>query len=533
MRSEGLFDRPIPPGIVWILATLAATVLGHWLQSSAHLNHDVSWIAHSARWLLEGRRFGIDVIDVNPPMIWWLSLPAALLVKMQVASEPLAVRLVFWAYFGVSAALLFGVLSHLERRERAASIGWRVSFIVVATLAPAASFGQREYVSVLFAMPYLAAAALRLQGTTGLSRMVYAAVGLLAGIGFAFKPYFLAVPLLVEALVIARLGWRSLFRIENLILGLTLVAYALLIVILVPQYLEFTLPLLRTIYWAFDTADFAVVLARYRAASEPFIYGALITLLARRWTRQHSVLLLGGAGYSVSYFIQSKGFVYHAFPVLMCAYAFLGVSLASGLGHVWNDRQTVTRPLRFALVSSMLLLTLPPIKLTHDATVDWYVQYNTTWGRTGRYREAIIALVNQHAPTRQSYFMAFSTHLYPGFPTASYTKADWSSRSATQGIVAAYARRDELADPVLKKKVVSAANLQRHMVIEDFELRPPSIVFAERQRLRFGMNGRQFDDLAFYQEDPRFKRIWSNYAEQAPIGPLRVFIRRADATGNK
>jgi len=117
-QDEGLLNRPAPAGVVWMLATVAATLLGHWLQSGVHLNHDVSWIAHSARWLLEGRRYGIDIIDINPPFAWWLSVPAALLVKMQVASEPLAVRLVFWTYFIISAALLFLVHEALSRRKR-------------------------------------------------------------------------------------------------------------------------------------------------------------------------------------------------------------------------------------------------------------------------------------------------------------------------------------------------------------------------------------------------------------------------------
>jgi hypothetical protein len=117
-------------------------------------------------------------------------------------------------------------------------------------------------------------------------------------------------------------------------------------------------------------------------------------------------------------------------------------------------------------------------------------------------------------------------HPYPAFPTASYSIADWSSRSATQAILAAYARRDELTDLVRKQEVLRAADLQRQMVVEDFQRYPPSIVFLERAQIRFGMNGRQFDDLAFYLEDPRFQRIWNRYDEQSPIGPLRVFVLR-------
>jgi hypothetical protein len=41
------------------------------------------------------------------------------------------------------------------------------------------------------------------------------------------------------------------------------------------------------------------------------------------------------------------------------------------------------------------------------------------------------------------------------------------------------------------------------------------------------MNGRQFDDIAFYLTDPRFQKIWANYEEYPPMGPLRVFVLRS------
>jgi hypothetical protein len=65
------------------------------------------------------------------------------------------------------------------------------------------------------------------------------------------------------------------------------------------------------------------------------------------------------------------------------------------------------------------------------------------------------------------------------------------------------------------------------MVVEDLERRPPSIVFAEGSGARLGMNGRQFDDIAFYLADPRFRRIWANYEEYPPLGRLRVFVLRS------
>jgi len=529
MRRREILERRVPPVLVWALAILALTFAGQWLQSRVHLNHDVSYFVHFARWLLQGRALGSDLLDMNLPMVWVLFMPAAALVQSNLLDEPLAVHLVFWIYFLISVALLIGVLSRLESRDRAASIGWIVAFALVATLAPGFSFGQREHASVLFAMPYLAAAVLRLQGAQDLRKSVAVSIGLLAGIGFAMKPYFLAVPVLVELLLLARLGWRSLLvRVESLVLGLTVLAYVVTVGLLIPDYLKFTIELTRSFYWAYDSGSFSAIVERYKIVAQPALYGVLIALLTRTWTRQHTVMLLAGLGYTVSYFVQSKGFVYHAYPVLVCAVAFLGVCLAQGVTRAWVGWRESGSSFRFALVPAVLVLALPPVKQVHDGVVRWYFTYNIAWGSTGQFRQAVIDTVNHFAPTPQSYFFAFTTHPFPGFPTASYTAAEWSGRAITQSIIPAFARLDEVADPALRDKVIRAAEFQRRIVVEDFERRPPSIVFAERNRARLGMNGRQFDDVSFYLRDPRFQRIWKNYEEFQPMGPLRVFVLRVD-----
>lgn len=524
-RLARIVNRPAPAWLVWMLTSTVLVYLGHRIQAAAHLNHDVSWIVHSAGWLLEGRRFGIDVIDPNPPMIWWLSMPAALITKLHMVTEPTAIRLLCWGYFLSSAALLYVITEQCDSGQRSASTGWRVAVLVVGTLAPAASFGQREYLSALFAMPYLSAAALRADGASSVRRPLAAAAGVLAGIGFAFKPYLLAVPVLVEGYVLVRRGWRTVLRTETIAMGACLVIYAALVVVLTPDYLTFAVPLMKSVYWAFDNPNVPVLIGRYAASAEPFAYGALIVLVSRSWTPLHSVILLAGLGYSISYFVQMKGFVYHGFPVTLYAYVFLGTAVAAGLRQISTERRTLTRPMHTALLVSLVTLAVPPIINGYRATVEWYAEYNIDWGRTGHFRTAVIDLVNLHSMSRPSYFFALSTHLFPGFPTASYSHSDWTGRSATQGILAAFARRDELKDEAARQRIEAAAVLQRRMVVEDMEQRPPDIIFVERNPIRFGLNGRQFDDLAFYAADPGFQAIWRQFVEQEPIGPLRVFVR--------
>ena len=266
MRQPRILARRVPPLVVWSFVILSATLAGQWLQSRVHLNHDVSYFVHFDRWLLQGRILGSDLFDGNLPMVWVLFMPSAVLAQLNLLDEPSAVRVIFWAYFLVSTALLVGVLSQLEGRDRPASIGWVVAFVLIATLGPGFSFGQREHACVLFAMPYLAAAVLRLQGGQGPRTSIAVVIGLLAGIGFALKPYFLAVPALVELLLLVRLGWRSLFfsRVESLVLGFTVFAYVVLAGLIIPDYLKATIELARATYWAYDTGNFSVILRTVR-----------------------------------------------------------------------------------------------------------------------------------------------------------------------------------------------------------------------------------------------------------------------------
>lgn len=527
MHRLEILERRVPALYVCALAAVLLVLAGQWLQSRVHLNHDVSYFVHFDGWLLQGRALGSDLFDGNLPMVWALFMPSAALVHWNLMYEPAAVQAVFWVYFLASTALLIGVLSRLDERQRPAAVGWVVAFVIIATLGPGFSFGQREHACVLFAMPYLALAAQRLQRGQGPGSIVAVCIGVLAGIGFALKPYFLAVPALVELLLVARLGWRSLFvRVESQMLGLTVLIYAVAAGLLLQDYLKFTVDLTLSTYWAYDSANFPVVLGRYLRVAQPALYGFLIALVTRTWSGQHTVMLLAGLGYTVSYFVQSKGFVYHAFPVFVSAVTFLGICVGQGLAGSWAGWRQTRNPLRLAMVVLVALFALPPVKQVHDGVVRWYFTYNKAWGSTGRYRQAVIDTVNQLAPTRQAHFFAFTTHPFPGFPTASYTLAEWSGRSIVQSLIPAYARLDEVTDPAVRDGVLRAADYQRRIVVEDFERRPPSVVFVERNRARLGMNGRQFDDIAFYLKDPRFQQIWKNYEEYPPMGPLRVFVRR-------
>ncbi|MEP7218497.1 MAG: hypothetical protein ABI876_06250, partial [Bacteroidota bacterium] len=67
-----LIGRPILWGI--LLAALVATESAAVFRSV--LNHDVAWIIHGAGRWLEGAGLYRDIVEINPPLIFYLTAPA-------------------------------------------------------------------------------------------------------------------------------------------------------------------------------------------------------------------------------------------------------------------------------------------------------------------------------------------------------------------------------------------------------------------------------------------------------------------------
>lgn len=60
----------------------------------------------------------------------------------------------------------------------------------------------------------------------------------MAALGFYLKPHFLLAPALVEVLLAVRLGWRAMWRPEQVLVALLGAIYAGLVLWFTPDYLS-------------------------------------------------------------------------------------------------------------------------------------------------------------------------------------------------------------------------------------------------------------------------------------------------------
>lgn len=417
-------------------ALAAIVAAAAWLHFHTFINHDVAWVLWGTREMLNGAVFGRDIIEPNPPLAWYISMP-----PVRVAGQldwPIAET--FRAYVFLLALASLGAC-HWIMRSRLDAIGATEARLL--TLLSAVwllvfcyrDFGQREHLAQILILPYLFMAAARMRG----GRVLWVAamaIGICAGLGVALKPYFLAVPALVELTGIA-LSRRVRFaiRAETVAMGLVIAAYAAAVIVFAPLYLTDVMGAAQRIYWSFNV-PLTQVLSPIAFPAGAFL--CVLAMLPRTGIPPlPAVLSAAACGFLISYLVQMKGYSYQAFPFVMNSVLALAALLLLMV--------PLRRTLLFA-AGTVALVAVVAGGLVH--TRDWWMAGRKGSGHAAEMSQALVDTINAHAAGGG--FLAISTHPSPGFPAALGVEADWTSRTNSQWFLPAVAQLREgtrAADP--------------------------------------------------------------------------------------
>ncbi|WP_374440843.1 hypothetical protein [Stella sp.] len=500
--------------LVWVAA-----------QFYAPIDHDTGAILYfSDRWWA-GERLYVDLIDVNPPLVFILGLVPVLLKQWTGLSEPTAL-------IGcvVAASIASAFLSWRLLAWRASRIGHGQTGMLTATLVPLAllfalltpgELGQREHLMVVLTAPYVVLAALRLEGHR-VAPSIAVAIALAAAAGFALKPFFLIVPAVIEGFVLL-VRRRAAFRDPMpWTMAAFWAAYAALTVAAFPEYVRTILPWTLELYSRLGDSSPLVAFNRGFLPIEIGILVLAVLTLLMVPSRLCQALSLFAIGAAVTTIVQGKGWS-HQWLHADLAFILLGAAVIAAAAERYGPTDILRRR-RLGATLVVGILALSYVAANNDAPPWFRVDRMGYDGRLGRQ----IALVEAE-PNRES-FLALSPGIYPFFPMLNYTGARMAMPYMSMWVLQGVYKYCPEKGPQQFHAPDAMSPAERHVfdtVTEGLVRNRPPLVVVDRVPGMPTCDGKVFDYLAYFMQSSRFASEFLNYELYKTFDRYIVYRRRA------
>ncbi len=329
---------------LWVMVVLCLRMLVSIFLHPLRIGWDPALHLQCAELIVKGGIPYVDMLDVNPPLIWYLdTLPVfvseAFKAPVTLVFNEFMVLLMAW-----TAILLGYLLIKKVQPDQAFAYLGLIFGALYFNFFLRWDFGQREEIFVLLYLPYLVLRLLRYQGAR-----ITVAEGLIFGvtgaIGICLKHYFVLVALMVElSMLLAYRRPKALFAWENLgafcFALLYLVHFAFAPKEMLDNYFHFLVPAFAKGYFFWDTC-----LANSIAAPDKrgvFYLACLGVALALSQLKRTALLLpltVFTMASIIPYLMQFKGWPYHDIPVFAGACMLITTNALEESQSVRAERQ--------------------------------------------------------------------------------------------------------------------------------------------------------------------------------------------------
>ncbi|EFH10085.1 hypothetical protein [Teichococcus cervicalis] len=470
------------------------------------MKDDVAWLLWVAGQWLRGQELYVDLVEVNPPLIIWLSaLPVMLAELLGLTAKQVALPMIAAGALGsawMAAGLLRGVSPVFAQRPATFA-----AIACVLLVMPGVEFGQREHLLVIAVLPHLAVLIRMLEGLPvrpGLS----IGTGILAGLGVALKPRYVLCLGAIELAGWLHRGFR--IRLAPIAAGLAGLLYLASILYFVPAFVERAVPLALTLYGGTDTGLLALALESW------LLLLGLGACLVLTWKTDRGgaasgvmlVLTAFAAAATVAMFLDGKNWFYHRIPALMA----VTFALVFWCADVALRRRVLPRR------NALLALALLPLALSVQQTSVRVYERLVLAVEPDTSTEVRLERLIRREKVRS--YMAFSEWIGLGFPVVNNTNVTWASRFDSM-----WALRGE----IWRSRQDGVAPDEwpiRHWVVQDFMEGCPDLVVVDRR-------GESLNYPAILsQANAGFAAVWARYRQIAVVDGLQVYRRQGEGCGD-
>lgn len=485
------------------------------------INHDVAAILDvSTRWV-GGEKLYVEVLDENLPLTFVVHALPVLTAKVLPGS------VVFWFTAWVVAGIFasFWACRRLIHLVPSADHALTEALLppvllFLFTVLPNEHFGQREHIMFVATAPYLLASMARAEGVS-MGRRGAIAIGLVAGVAFALKPYYLAIPAAVELYLLVRRGWRTTFT-DPIPWAIVLMAFAHLVAMytIFADYGFVVLPLAVEAYTPVGEASWSDVLTS-NVLGPTLLALAIFGLLAVVFTKTIAarVIVAFGVGAAVSAVSQAKGWPYHVLPALSVAILLAALTVSQTVDRYLPISRSAHRlPVAVICATLMVLLYFQAALYTPP----FYKQRQFEDSIGGRLQH----IIEQNAPHRT--FLLLSPGIYPIWPMVNYIGGRMTTRFLTMWVLQGiYATCDDF--PALYNPPDTMGDSEKFVfdaVSDDFAREHPDLLIVDRIAGIPRCQGKEFDYLEYFLQNRVFADAFENYEHLMDFDRYRIYRRK-------
>lgn len=489
-------------------ATLAVVMAGAILfYPQFWMSHDNSWYLVATRMFLEGKQLYTEIVEINPPLAFYETVPALVLADLTGLNDTTAYQLWVIAISALSCVLQWQVLARSDLGPQARAV-FLYSGVVGLFILPIHEFGQREHWLLIFALPYFYHLILR-QHFPREQKAWAIIIGIIASFGLCLKPYFLMIP---AALVIPG-SFREFFsRVmdpSNLAVAFGALVYLAFILQVHPEYVNEVVPTAVQVYSSFGDPAHIVLM-------QGEVLGVLALILLISWGGLPSDMIswriiFALIGAILCYLIQFKGWNYQLIPA-----SFFMVLTSVWL--VYKKRAIISRDIAQPTLALMVLMSSLGTQIVAGP-----VPHGSKSSFVARIKE----------PNER--ILVLSTNVSAAFPFVNMVGGVWTSRYPAQwevpGAVVKLARTDCDEERSVCDSLAQILANSRSAMVEDFLMNQPEAVFIDDRENKSYFEGQPFDYIEFMRSEPGFSEAWDHYRFVERIGDYTYWRRYGDDTG--
>lgn len=515
MRKKGLLYCLAS---LWAVCAFAVSIFAAFLHMQIGLNNDNLTLVEQTRKMLHGATPYVDFAEIMPPMIHLLYAFPAAITELSGISIHTSLYGMIMTLIAASLTISWKILRHSKATD---SVCWLAASTLALSFLAASfvyqSFAERDHLMLVLIAPWLVLySPLANRSSVPLSWRMAAAV--MAGIGFALKPYF-------YVFYLASLGftrWSSGLPLREILRQpehMTAIAigtlYLLLIFLFFPAYPFTVVPVgwytYSAIGWGLaDKLNVIRELLSHYGVTGFIAAGVLWFVAPAEWKRALLYLLLLLAACIASYMLNA-GWYYTQYPFIALS---LVLAVAAGSKLIAWVLQLTPRHMRNGSLALLAIALLSGLYYFHAVPnihrARWDLRTQKEQGRPVERSTMGAEAWKKVEPylDRHQKFMFFSTNLWAvnllkeGTPRENVGRFDflWP----LPGIVNLGSKTEQ------KAHYEWLANYLAGSIANDIERHSPALVIFDVSFYQRSLP-RSYDILGWLMQNAEFAKAWQNY----------------------